>query len=174
MDELPSLAHSEKRLSRIPSWSEPEADTAYCWFDVPLEIAGIVERGFELRGGCYSNRPDCHVTFEIRATATGGRTRIPLMRVDWRSLNGGHKNPVRKNSPWSGRRVPDTHLHDFDLNWLPDTGRMRAGNLRIARPIEEPLETFEELRKYVGKCFNISNIDIVPVPPWVYDLLSGG
>jgi hypothetical protein len=51
---------------------------------------------------------------------------------------------------------------------------MRAGNLRIARPIEEPLETFEELRKYVGKSFNISNIDIVPVPPWVYDLLSGG
>jgi hypothetical protein len=47
---------------------------------------------------------------------------------------------------------------------------MRRGNLRQAVDIDEELQTFEAFRDHVGNLFRISNIDIVPRPPWVYDL----
>jgi hypothetical protein len=66
--------------------------------------------------------------------------------------------------------VPATHYHPIDLNWLPEKKRWRGDNLVIARPIDEPTETFEDIRKFAGHVFGISNIDIVSAPPWDYSL----
>jgi hypothetical protein len=68
--------------------------------------------------------------------------------------------------------VPDTHLHSFELNWVEAEQRMKGGKLPCAEPIEQPLETFEHLRGFVGRCFRINNIALVPMPDWAYDLFA--
>lgn len=170
MNALPALAMAEKELGSFPGWSDEEAETGYSWFDAPLEVGGVTERGFVLHGGCQLNQPDRHVTFEVRISRSQGRRSLPLMRVDWRSLHGTHSNPRRGASAWSGRTVSSTHFHDFELNWLPVEGRMREGNLKLAREIEEELPTFDTLRAYVGRVFRITNMHIVTPPPWEFRL----
>jgi hypothetical protein len=63
-------------------------------------------------------------------------------------------------------------MHDFDLNWIPEVERLRGGAVRLAKDVEEELETFEDVRAFVGNAFRISNIGVVTAPPWMYDLLS--
>jgi hypothetical protein len=38
--------------------------------------------------------------------------------------------------------------------------------------IDDDLQTFEQVRSFVGKHFRINNIEIVTPPEWEYDLLS--
>ena len=51
---------------------------------------------------------------------------------------------------------------------------MRRGKLPCARPVERELQTYEDVREYVGTHFKIRNMDIVPRPDWVYDLFDDG
>jgi hypothetical protein len=136
---------------------------------VALEIAGVVEPGLVLHGGYMRDYPDRHVTFELRIGRKPGRSCVPLMRIDWRSLHGGHSN----NRRWSVQcqpRVSNTHYHTFDLNWDQKTARMRQG-LPLACEINESLPTFDALRRFVGNAFRINNIVLVQVPNWQYNLL---
>lgn len=174
MQDLPGIFHAGKRISFFPGWSSPEAETSYIHFDAPIEIGGVTETGLVLHGGCISNRPNCHVSFELRISKSPGRRSLPLDRLDWRSLEGGHSNPRRTNNRLSGIRVSETHLHDFELNYSAASQTINAGKLRIAREVEEPIETFEELRTYVGNHLRINNIELVTEPDWVYSLFDGG
>lgn len=173
MATVKDIYEAEKQIGYFPGWSAPEAETDYSWFDAPLEIGGVTETGLVLHGGCFPHRPNCHVSLELRISKQSGRRCIPLERVDWRALDGGHSNPRRPRSEWAGRRVSETHLHDFWLNWVENEQRMRLGGLRTAREIGSGLQDFTELRSYVGKRFNIKNIDIVSEPNWGYDFFSG-
>lgn len=150
MSPLPQLVAADKAISYFPGWSEPEPETGYIWFDAPLEVGGVVERAFQLHGGCDVNYPDRHVVFELRVGKSPGRKRIPLMRVEWRSLQGGHTNPRRRGNPLSGLTVSDTHFHPFEPNWSETEGRMRRGNLRMAAEIAEDLQAFEDVRAFAG------------------------
>lgn len=170
---IPDLYRADKRLSIWTGWSAPEPETGYCWFDAPLEIGGVVEAGFVLHGGSYKFHPDKHVTFELKVARPGVRRKIPLARVDWRSLTGGHSNRRGPALPWAGKRVGDSHVHGFDINWLESEGRMRT-DLSQAEPIPEEIQSFESLREYAGILFRISNIDIVERPDWEYGLLYNG
>jgi hypothetical protein len=170
MHPLQALAQADKGISVFPGWSDPEPETGFMWFEAPLEIGGVTEQGFVLHGGCLRFQPECNVTFEVRISKTPGRRYIPLMRVCWRSLKGGHSNPRREGVPFSGERLDRTHFHAFDQNWLPESGRMRGGNLRMAQPIDQEPQSFTELRALVGKLFRINNIDVVTVPDWEYRL----
>jgi len=173
MSPFPTLARAQKTIAAFSGWSQPEPETGYVWFDAPLDIEGVTEAGFVLHGGAYSNRPEVHVTFEMRISKTPGRRCVPLSRIDWRSLTGGHTNPRwPPPSEWNGRTVSSTHFHDFEINWVPEQGRFRRRQL--AREIEEDLQRFEQLRAYTGKHFRINNIEIVDVPPWEYNLFSRG
>ena len=171
MQPFETLATSWKQIAVFPGWSEPEPETGYVWFDAPLEIGGVTERAFVLHGGCYSDHADCHVSLEVRISKVPGRRCIPLMRLDWRSLEGGHQNPRREGSPVSGHKVSDTHLHAFDLNYNPTTGRMRGKALRMAMEIDQDLQSVDDVLRYAGNAFRISNITIVVAPPWRYNLL---
>jgi hypothetical protein len=173
MQNLRELVEADKRISAFPGWSEPEDETGYSYFNAPLEIGGVTEVGFVLHGGCYPSRPQSEVSFEMRVGRTVGRKKIPLERLDWRAATG-HTNPLRRDSPLSGRRVGPTHLHAFEPNWSETEGRMRYGALRMAQNIEEELPDFVACRAYVGKRFRISNIELVSEPNWVYDLLQWG
>ena len=143
------------------------------WFDSPIEIDGITETGLVLHGGCYYDRPDCNVTFELRIAKTLGRRCVPIERFDWRSLEGGHSNPRRNGHPLSGMILPPTHLHAFEHNYSEADHKMRAGNLRMAQEVDPIPENFESVKDIVGKRLRINNIELVKSPDWRYDLFGG-
>lgn len=163
---------AEKTLPLVPRWTDADGEDAYTRIHVPLDIAGVVDTGVTLSGGAYIRLPDEHFTFEIALRDHEGTRRIRLARVDWRDRKGGHSNPRGCSGPWSGRRVPETHHHAFSLNYVAAEGRMRRGKLPCAEPVAEPLPSFDSLREFVGRCVNIKNMDVVPPPPWEYDLFS--
>jgi hypothetical protein len=170
---LSALAHAWKTIPFAPSWTDPDPNDGYLRLSTTLEIAGVTEAGLTLDVGTYQHNPDEHVTYEMAVLDHNSARRIRLMRLDWRSLRGGHSNNPRKCSgKWAGKRVPDTHLHSFALNWVEAENRMKKGKLPCAEPIAEPLQSFAELTAYVGTCFRIKNIGLVPEPDWVYDLFA--
>lgn len=174
MRALPWLAEQAKTISFFPGWSKPEEETGYVWFDAPLEIGGVTERAFFLHGGCYADKPDCNLTFEMRIGKELGRRCIPLTRFCWRSLKGGHSNPRRTYmQELSGQRVGPTHFHPFALNYDAIKQRMRDPDLRCAMEINAEFQTFMQVRLLVGSLFRINNIDVVEAPPWEYKLPFG-
>lgn len=174
MADIERLALAHKDISYFPGWSKPEADTSYSWFDAPLDIDGVTETGLVLHGGCFVDRPDCHVTFELRVNRTSaGNKCLPLTRIDWRALTG-HSNPRRTGHRLSGLRLGESHIHAFEMNWDFDRHRMLGPNLRFAQDIVPPPENFDDLRQFAGISLRINNIDVVTQPPWVYDLFRIG
>jgi hypothetical protein len=172
MSPLERLAAADKAIAFFPGWSKPESPDGYTHFLAPISINGITVADLSLSGGTYAQPPEKHVTFELLLSRPGRRQPTKLMRIDWRSLKGGHTNQRRWQCPpeCAGKRVGETHFHAFDLNWLADQQRMRGPKLPCARDVEEELQSFESLRAYVGKHFRINNIELVTRPPWVYDL----
>ncbi|WP_156484713.1 hypothetical protein [Martelella sp. AD-3] len=164
---------AEKQIGYFPGWSAPEPETDYIWFNAPIEIGGVTETGLVLHGGCYANRPDSNVSLELRISKIGGRRCIPIERLDWRAMEG-HSNRRKPKSAWSGKRVSETHLHDFYLNWSENEQRMRLGGLTVAREINEDVSDFLRLRDYFGKRLKINNIEVISEPEWVYDFFNGG
>lgn len=169
----PEMMQAVKSVAQFTGWSVPEAETNYIWFDAPLEVAGVIEAGFVLHGGCYRHAVDRHVTFEIRATAPKTRKKVPLARVDWRSLTGGHTNRRCRANPWGGKRVSNSHYHSFAVNWVEVEQRLRS-DLSQAIELDENIQSFESLRNFVASEFNINNMHVVTVPPWEYDLTRYG
>jgi len=146
---LRRLVETEKSIPYRPEWTEPDVGDGNTRLSVPLEIGGVTETGLTLECRAYEYHPDEHVTLELSVLGMNGRRRIRLMRLDWRSLKGGHSNDRRRCSgPWSGKRVPATHLHSFDLNWVESEQRMKKGKLPCAEPISEPLQSFAELTDF--------------------------
>lgn len=175
MADLDRLALTAKDISFFPGWSKPEAETSYLWFDAPLELDGVTETGLVLHGGCFAERPDCHVIFEVRLSrVTSGNRRLPLARIEWKSLEGGHSNPRRRGKLFSGVRVGPTHFHDFELNWDSIGRRMERGNLRFARDVVPIPPDYEAFRAEAGISLKINNIDVVKRPEWVYDWFRKG
>jgi hypothetical protein len=171
---FPELATAMKAIAQFPGWSEPEPETGYCWFNAPLMIAGVVEQCFVLHGGYLKHVPEANVSFELRATKPGAKRTVPMARVDWRAVRGGHTNPRRPGSPVSGLRTSASHHHSFALNWIAHEGRLRKGNLPMAEDIDQEIQSFESLRAAVGILFRINNIDVVGTPKWEYDLFANG
>lgn len=160
-----------KSISFFPGWSDPDKEDGYSYFQAPLSINGVVEGGLFLTGGCYRNIPDKHVTFEILLLTAGGSKRTKIMRVDWRSIRGGHTNQRKYKCPDEcPKRTEPTHFHSFDTNWLEDKMKMRGPKLPCAIDLEDELETFESLKVFVGKNFRIDNMNVVEYPPWEYTL----
>lgn len=172
MASVKDIYLADKEIGYFPGWSKPERETGYIWFDAPLEIGGIAETGLVLHGGCYAHFPEVNVSFELRIGKMPGKQCIPIERLDWRSLEGGHSNPRNGKSEWSGIRVSESHIHDFWLGWSETEQRMKAGGLRTAIEFEQEIQSFVELLTYTGKRLRINNINIVSEPDWVYDLLN--
>lgn len=63
--DLPGLVGSKKQIVTFSGWSPPEPETNYMTCVATLQVAGLMEKGFNLEGGCYADRPDEHVTFEL-------------------------------------------------------------------------------------------------------------
>lgn len=170
MYDIKRLYFAEKSIV-FPGWSKPDPETQVVHFDAPVEIGGVTEAGLVLHGNCKIDRPDCHVSLELRIQRQPGKHAVSIERLDWRGLDGGHSN-YRAKYPYSGREVGPTHLHAFSMNYSRSEGRMRKG-LRAARGLYCEPSTFEEVRTLAGKRMRINNIDVVERPNWVYTLFDG-
>jgi hypothetical protein len=140
-------------------------------FLAPLEVDGVTIAGLALRGVCYEHRPDEAVTLQVEAAMAGLRTRVPLMRLDWRPPTGGHKNPRRGPDLHIGRYIIGSHIHPFELNWLASAEVMRTGNLPFATAVKPDPDTFPEVLDLAGSMFRISNIKLIEAPSWSRRLL---
>jgi len=165
-----ALFNAPKSLAQAPVWTRSDPEKAVLWFDVPIEIDGLVVANFTLHGECRLDLQDQNVGLELIHRSAGGYRRRALGRLDWLSIKGGHTNKKRRGWPYPCPRTPPTHYHSFDLNWLGDTN-MRPGDLPVADGIDGELQTFESMRAMAGFLFRISNIELVPRPPWVYTLV---
>jgi hypothetical protein len=171
MHDILRLYFAEKTV-RFTDWSKPNPETGVVYFDAPIEIGDVTETGVVLHGECVIDRPDCNVGFELRIQKQPGRRSVPIERLDWRSLEGGHSN-VRAPRPWTGKRTSWTHVHAFTMNWSRSEKRIRGGVLKAARDLYKELDTFEDVRREAGKRLRIKNIHVVTRPEWVYNLFGG-
>lgn len=158
-----TLVESWKDIPANTKWSEPDPFDGEMSFLAPLTIAGVTVGTFSLRGTCFVDRPDFDVTFQLETGIHGQRTRLPLARVDWRPLSGGHKQP-KKN----GKRVMiyGSHYHCLHDNWLEEEQRMRETNLPVAQALESDPADFSELLDLVRIRFRINNITGLGTPKW--------
>ncbi len=165
------LVSAEKRLSLAAVWTPADPEDGYSEFVAPLEIAGVTIQGLSLRGGCYAHLPGEAMMFQLEIGHASVRTRIPLMRLDWRPLTASHKNPRKGSAAHAGRQIFGSHLHTFDLNWVEENGAMRAGNLPFAIEVSPDPRGFAEILDFVQKHFRISKVELIPEPNWSPRLL---
>lgn len=157
---LPALFQNPKKVIGRPIWQA--TDSTHLRLTCALEVNGMTVEGLELRGGALQTRPDRAVSFHLQLYPAKGPC-TPLTRVDWNPLTT-HTNPNVGNLPML--RINGSHIHSFDLNWLPEFGRMRSGNLPVARPVNANPRTYEELLVLVGKECRINGLCRVEAPPW--------
>ena len=162
---------AEKDILGFSGWSRSESNPHYLWFNCPVNINDTVIQGLEFHGGCLENRPDEGVSFDLRFSKASSSSYTPLERIDWRPRDGGHSNKRQRPEGLPGR-IPGSHIHSFHLNYVSEEDRMRKP-LRLAEEYNPEAENFIELRKYVGKRFNISNISVVTEPEWSLSLFDG-
>jgi len=153
------LVEQWKTIAGTVEWSSPLApEDGAIDFLVPLDIGETTVGGLALRGKAYGHLPDRAVTFQLEIGQDGMRTRVPLVRLDWRPLSPYHQNPDKT-------RIDGTHIHTFEANWLEGEQRMRRGNLPYAKKIAE-IHAFKDVLDYAKNLFRINGVESVPVPEW--------
>ena len=168
---IPALAKAEKVLLATISWAEPDSD-GVMQFLAPLAIEELTIAGLFLRGRAYQGEIDRAVTFQVELGRPGERTRVPLVRVDWRPLSDPHKNPFAKSLPDLSRRIIcGTHVHPFGPNWIPANNAMRRVNLPLATTLDRDPQNFAELLDVAKILLRIANISRVPRPEGIERLL---
>jgi len=166
-----TLTGSWKTLPAGVEWSLPDHEQGYMSFSVPIDIGGVTIGYFGLRGGCYADHPDRAVTLQLEVGSAAARTRIPLVRLDWKPLQETHKNPGRGIPPHAGRVIRGSHIHSFELNWLELEQRMRTGNLPFAEPLVPDAASYADFTDKAKILLRVDGIERLPVPEWAAKLL---
>jgi hypothetical protein len=167
---IPDLALAQKSLLVGVGWSNADTD-GVMQFSTPLAIDGLTFRGLELRGRCYAHHPDRSVMFQVEVAPPGKRSRIPLVRLEWRPLAEPHRNPPGGDPELSRRLIFGSHFHPFELNWVGANDAMRSGNLPFAKPLENDPGNFAELIDTAGVLLRINHLDQIQAPSWMERLL---
>jgi hypothetical protein len=161
--DIADLVATEKKLLGRPIW-DSAFDRRYHVFTAALVLVGNPVAGFELRAKVsktFIDR-DCLMQLEF---SRGGRDRTELARSQWRPFE------THTNKGWGPpgfefqRFVGSSHVHPFEVNFVPNERRMRAGSLPAAIPINPDPTTLSEFFAFCGEWFRIVNIGVVEVPP---------
>jgi hypothetical protein len=167
-DRLPSLMAATKTLASTPNWLEFGDQFN---FVVPLDVDGVTQVGFRLRGKCSRDYLDQNVTFQVEYQFMGIAKLVPVTRIDWRPINPhNHRNvgPME----WRLRPFHLSHIHLFQENydWMVGNGLPLADNVKENLPIAVPLEydpaDIPALLALMGQRFNIDGVVTIPAPPW--------
>jgi hypothetical protein len=164
-----SLVESWKDLPAGIAWSSPDTVDGEMSILAPLTIGGVTVGAFALRATCNVARPDCDVMFQLETGIPGQRTRLPLARIDWRPLSGGHKQPKR---PGSRKRdfIVGSHFHALQDNWVEADQRMKEINLPWGQPLDPEPATYMELLDLVRNLFRFNDISGIGIPEWAAKL----
>jgi len=165
------LVQRWKSLASPITWSAPSPIDGKLEFLAPLDIDGITIAELALRGIAFETRPDADVTLQLETGLSGTRTRIPLIRLDWRPFSPFHKNDRKGPPDLQGLIIRGSHFHPFEWNWLEDAQRMRSGNLPVAEEITDPLQTFIEMLDFAQTLFRIGDITSITEPEWAPKLI---
>lgn len=161
---LPFQATSQKQLLIGVAWTSPDS-SGTLEFLAPLSIDRKTVGRLPLRGTCSQRFPDESLMLQLETGTSDARTRIPLIRLDWRPFSKPHKNP--KVSPGTtSRLIWGTHVHCFEENWLHAGQRMRTRNLRYADPISPEPESFEAVVDLAATLFRIDDLKRIERPMW--------
>lgn len=167
---LDDLFATPKWLLAAPRWRAPGPETLgnpeSLWFRHPLALPRAFRSQVDLQATARRDLPDRQVSFSLILHAAPPVRSVPLARLDWRAITGGHSNPRKGPPDVAGKRVSPTHYHAFDLNYVAEEDRMRRAGLPFAREVDAALPSFLALRTFVGTLFSIGNIDLVPPPDW--------
>lgn len=161
--DLRALVEAPKVLPVRPAWEKTDS-TWFC-LNAALDLkSGESVQGLELRGGALQSLPDKAVRFQLQYYPPKGQC-IPLVRVEWRPL-APHTNPANCAEDLKLLKIPGSHIHGFDMNWLADLDRMRTRNLPVAKPLITDPSSFTELLELLGKELRIEGLDKIEPPPW--------
>lgn len=161
--DLREMLESSKTLPVRPAWEVPDS-TWFC-LNAPLDLAsGETVQGLELRAGACQSLPDRSVRFMLQHYPAKGQC-VGLVRIEWRPLSA-HTNPANCAPHLSMQRIVGSHIHGFEMNWLPNEDRLRSGNLPVAEALSVDPLSFDELLVIVGKEFRISGLEKIEPPPW--------
>lgn len=162
---------------REVSWSPPSPD-GEIEFLTPLAIQGLTIGGLFLRGSCLERFPDQEIMLQLEVGSPGVRTRHALIRLEWRPLREPHKNPrlaaADQSKPGYStvpREVWGTHVHPFDMNWVPQNDAMRSGNLLYAIEIRPDFQDYQSLLDHAKFLFKINVLERIERPLWSERLL---
>lgn len=164
-----TLVESWKDLPDETRWSEPDPKDGHISIYAPLTIAGVTVGLFALRATCNAYRPDTDVMFQLETGAPGDRTRLPLSRVDWRPLSGGHKQPKIVGSR-KRAFIKGSHFHSLADNWHEHEQRMLESNLPWGQALNPSPGTFSELLDLIKIWFRINGIHTIGEPKWTAKL----
>ncbi len=159
--------HAPKALATMPRWKLD--DRGQFRLQAPLMIDGVVREGLYLIGRAPEGAPGRDVAFMLCNGETKAKS-IVIDRIDW-NPTASHNN--RNIGPEALRLliIDGSHRHVFDDN-LSSSGELRSGNLPVARPIEENLNTFGRLVAFVETAYNIASVSDLAPPLWIEDLFG--
>ncbi|MCC6480047.1 MAG: hypothetical protein IT552_12670 [Sphingomonadaceae bacterium] len=165
-DTLHELVTAEKLIAAPTDWVRRGRRLEVL---LPLEIDEVIEEGLLFRATALERMPEREMMFQLEyhgVRIPGGSG--PLTRFEWNSRP--HNNKGKGPIEFRFMDLVPSHVHLFEDNWSDTKGAMLKDNLPIARPVNESIQQFSECLDYVGKLFRISNISLVKVPEWVYEL----
>jgi hypothetical protein len=162
--DLERFWKSDKELSIDPDWRR-RGQHEFARLVSPLDIDGITEQGLRFTISAHIYSPDRWVTFQMEYESLRFPRGVPFVRFEWRPTaphnNKGIGPPEHRHKP-----IAETHIHPFELNWDHAENQVRKGNLPIAIPVTQSIETYQEALDFVQSCFKIKGVNALPQPPW--------
>lgn len=166
--ELAEVLAASKTARPLPDW-RPVDDNGRIRWRAPLSIDGATIEGLAIHANCIASEAgrDVAIILEYRPA---GSAFGAIDRVDWKP-SAPHSNKGIGPEEFKFSILRGSHRHFLTDN-LTSEGKLRTGNLPVARPINEDLPTFESLVDFVARIYNIADLRNLTAPPWSEDLFS--
>jgi hypothetical protein len=141
-------------------------------FVTVLDIGGVTEPGFQLRGRASLALPGQDVSLQLIRTDLGRRGRN-FDRLDWRPLQP-HRNKQHSESRLAFREITGSHRHPVVENAAHPAGLLAAldVNLPVAVPLDEDPPDWAALAALAGRLWSIAGLGDAAAPPWQDELAA--
>jgi hypothetical protein len=148
-----------------------QPDPPHLVFAVALDIEGVTEPGFLLRGRTFLAVPQEDISLQF--TRSPPLRRNNFDRLDWRPIQP-HTNKRLRDPALDLLHLPGTHHHAMEANVANPGGLHDAiqQNLPVAIPLKIEPDNWAELAALAGRLWRIEGLDDAPEPPWQSDLTA--
>lgn len=162
------ILEAQKQVRPLRAWLPADESGIIRWRSA-LSIEGATVEGLFLHGRATASEPGRDVSFMLEHSPAGQKKRT-IDRLDWRPITG-HSNRMIGPAEFRLMIIEGSHRHSFYENLTSD-GVLREGNLPIAVPILDPLETFGAFIAFVEKTYKVEGLGNLPAPDWTEDLFG--